>query len=198
MKETLPILIKTASYIRQLFEETLPIFLVFHNLEHTENVVKGVTEIGKHTSLSKEEKEIVLVAAWFHDSGHTVSYQNHETISQALAYEFLSTLEISVDFIEKVIGCIEATKIPQSPKNLLQQILCDADLYHLSSTEEFDDYQYLLRTEWDLALNQVYTDKDWLNLNIHFLGNHRYFTSFAQKVWEKRKQANFRFLQKKI
>ena len=31
-----------------------------------------------------------------------------------------------------------ATKFPRDPKNLLEQIICDADTYHLG-TEEFEE-----------------------------------------------------------
>ena len=38
----------------------------------------------------------------------------------------------------EITGNIMATKIPRNPKNLLQQIICDADTYHLG-TKDFKE-----------------------------------------------------------
>ncbi|MGB0931120.1 MAG: HD domain-containing protein [Chitinophagales bacterium] len=187
------IISKAAYYVKELFEQSLPIHLVFHSLEHTQNVVKGVQELCKHLTITKQEKQILVLAAWFHDCGHTITYTGHEAVSQAIAYQFLSEQKVDIEVVSEVMNCIEATKMPQRPKNLLQQIICDADLYHLSFTD-YDDYEYLLRVEWDLILNQTYTDEEWRNLNIVFLAQHRYYTPYAKKKWEKRKRLNLQVL----
>ena len=76
-------------YIAQLFTKELSPNLLFHNFHHTANVVRGVRELSKHLGLVKEEKEILLLAAWFHDSGHTICYADHEIESQKIAKAFL-------------------------------------------------------------------------------------------------------------
>jgi len=43
----------------------LPEALVYHNLNHTREVVKAAQKIGAHSNLSQEEMDIVLIAAWF-------------------------------------------------------------------------------------------------------------------------------------
>jgi predicted metal-dependent HD superfamily phosphohydrolase len=48
--------------------------------------------------------------------------------------------------IEKVKACILATEMPQKPVGLLQEIICDADLFHLG-TEDFSDRSKLVRKE---------------------------------------------------
>ncbi|MEZ4887884.1 MAG: HD domain-containing protein [Chitinophagales bacterium] len=193
MSKSTAIVSKTTNYIETLFNNNLPIHLVYHSLEHTQNVAKGVDKLCEHIPLTKEEKLIVRLAAWFHDSGHIIVYKGHEAVSQAIAYKFLRDLDVKIDVIQQVIDCIEATKMPQKPQNLLQQIVCDADLYHLSFAD-YDDYEYLLRVEWELILNKTYTDEEWRNLNIQFLTNHEYFTPYAQKVWRKRKDLNLKIL----
>lgn len=195
MKESNSVVLKSSNYIRQLLNRELPLSLVYHSLEHTQLVVAGAKELCTHIKLTNQEKQIVLLAAWFHDSGHTVAYKGHEDFSQSIAHNFLSELKVETEVIRLVIDCIEATKMPQRPKNLLQKILCDADLYHLSLSD-YDDYEYLLRVEWDLTLNQTYTDEEWRNLNTVFLAQHRYFTPFAKKVWEKKKRLNLQTLRK--
>ena len=59
-------------YITRLFAAKLSDDLVFHNFNHTSNVVRGVKNIGRHLHIGKEQKELLFLSAWFHDSGHIV------------------------------------------------------------------------------------------------------------------------------
>ena len=48
------------------------------------------------------------------------------------------------------MGCIAATKMPQKPEGVLQQIICDADLFHLSLPEYIYLQKLLLEEcQWD-------------------------------------------------
>lgn len=132
------ILCLAGRYIARLLTKQLPDGLSFHNLHHTINVVRGVRDISKHLKLNKEQKEILELAAWFHDSGHVVSYQGHELESLKLAKAFLRKENYPAEKKEQVLACIEATKMPQQPRNLLQKALCDADmLKYLEMTATF-------------------------------------------------------------
>ena len=37
--------------------------------------------------------------------------------------------------IDAIASCIMATKLPRNPKNLLEEIICDADTYHLGTKD---------------------------------------------------------------
>lgn len=177
-------------YISRLFAEKLPGDLVFHNFHHTTNVVRGVRDIGRHLHLDKEQKEILILAAWFHDSGHIIKYIGHEEESQKLAKAWLEKEKYPVDKTEQVLACIAATHLPQQPHDLLQQILCDADLYHLS-LGEYCHLQFQLREEIKRIFNKKYTDLEWMKENLKFIHQHEYFTSYAKTVLEERKQKNY-------
>lgn len=178
-------------YIARLFASKLSGDLVFHNFHHTVNVVRGVKDIGRHLQLDAVQKEILLLAAWFHDSGHVVKYMGHEEESQQLAKEWLLKMEFPMDKTEQVLACIAATHMPQRPKGLLQQVICDADLYHLSMGE-YCHLQFQLREEWKRVLKKEYTDISWMEENLSFINEHQYFTVYGQSVLEKRKQKNLR------
>ena len=60
-------------YINNLFETKLNPDFVYHNLQHTKDVVDAGLEIAEGTGITKEDKELVLIAAWFHDSGYSKS-----------------------------------------------------------------------------------------------------------------------------
>ncbi len=174
-------------YISSLFSTELSDDLMFHNLKHTLNVVRGVEEISNHLGLSEKLREILFLAAWFHDAGHVTTYERHEVESQRLATAFLESHHYPAQKIAQVLSCIGATRMPQRPIGLMEEIICDADLYHLS-LQEYLHLQNLLRTEWNLVLNKKYSDKDWEKENLFFLKNHSYFTSYGQKVLQKRKE----------
>jgi len=170
----------SSDFVFDLMKRKLPGIYVYHNYKHTEDVVDAVRKIGNKAGLAPEELEIVTVAAWFHDTGFTERSENHEDVSVDIAEKFLKENNYKAENIEKIIGCINATRYPQSPGNLLEEVICDADLFHLG-TKEFSDKSELLRVEWEKSNNKQYTEIDWLKLNIDFLTTHKFFTRYARK-----------------
>lgn len=165
--------------------------LPFHNLEHTKEVVANVKLLGKELKVSKKELFLLEVAAWFHDTGFSNCYKDHEDSSQQIAREFLSKQEMSEEDINIVYQCIEATKMPQDPKSELAKILCDADLFHIA-TPDFFYKKLLLRREWEIFCDIVSTDLEWHKLNLAFLKNHVFCTTYGQEVLEPKKQENLK------
>lgn len=168
---------------------------VYHNLAHTESVVKATIEIAQQSNLSDAETELVTIAAWLHDTGYKNGNENHEENSIKIAEMCLSERGMSVDKIEHVKKCIAATRMPQSPKNLMQEVLCDADLYHLSS-DEFMNQGDKLREEWASTGQRILNEEEWKTINVQFLKEHSYFTNYGKTILEKRKQKNLKQLKK--
>jgi len=180
-------------YVTYLLKHNLPETLKFHNFTHTKDVVNAVLKIGQNSGLSHEELEIITIAAWFHDTGHTVIYDGHEEESKKIAQKHLSILKYEERKIQKVNDCIQATKLPQNPKDKLEEVICDADLYHLSQQNYFIKSE-LLRKEWELILHKFYSDMEWYELNITFFKKHCYLSSYGKKTLENQKKANRRRL----
>ena len=180
------IVYRAGCYVVQLLREELPADRVFHNVHHTINVVQGVVDIGRAEQLSEEDMEILMLAAWFHDTGHVHTYAGHEERSIELARDWLRGQSYPESKIEEVVRCIHATTMPQQPTDLLEQVICDADLYHLSFPT-YDHYQELLREEWRLLLGIEMTDEEWHASNDDFLSRHHYWTDFGRERLEGRK-----------
>lgn len=181
-------LITTADqYVSDLFEKELSAELVYHNYQHTQDVVEAIIEIGKAEQVSDEELELLVLAALFHDSGHTKGYEGHEDYGKEIAQEFLTEQAVPQDKIEQVQNIINATKMPQSPNDLLQKIMADADLHHVSE-KSFEEKAQRLRAEWGAILNKTYTDKTWAKQNIDFLKQHQFFTNYGRTVLEPKKE----------
>ncbi|MEM9077277.1 MAG: HD domain-containing protein [Bacteroidota bacterium] len=180
------IVLRAAVYVAQRIIAEQPKNRVFHNLHHTLTVLEGAGKIGKAENLTEEELEIVLLAAVFHDLGHIECYGGHEEASKRLAKEWLTNQEYPQERITTISGCIGATKIPQNPKNILEQVVCDADLIHLSF-ESYPIYREMLRSEWEMELGWKFTDEEWITNNNKFLQTHQYFTKYGINVLEPKK-----------
>ncbi len=169
----------------------------YHNLAHTQEVAKAALEIGQASGLSDEEMEIVQVAAWFHDTGFLKDAQNHEEHSIALVSTFLQENQVAESFVQRVIGCIQATRMPQAPKSLLEQILCDADLYKLG-TKDFFDHTQCLKDELNCRFDKNIDAFTWEIGNLSFMLNHHYFTDYAKTHLQPRKDKNIKKIKKKL
>jgi predicted metal-dependent HD superfamily phosphohydrolase len=189
---------KAERYVKELFEQKLAQKYKFHDIEHTEHVVKMADEIGRAVNLKNEELEMVMLASWFHDSGYSEKYIGHEEISSRIAFEFLKKNDYPETKILKVQQIIMATKMPQCPNNLLEEVLCDADLAHLGK-KNFFKFNNRLRDE--LKEEQIIKrvrKNDWLRYNIAFLESHEFHTSYAQNLFGAKKKKNIKTLKKMI
>jgi uncharacterized protein len=171
-----------------LLENKLDLKLHFHSLEHTRLVYLNVKEISAGMNISDEDTYLVKIAALFHDTGFLKVYAGHEAESCIIAQDRLPSFEVLEDEIAKICGMIMATKIPQSPKTNLENILCDADLMYLG-TDRFREIGDLLHLE----LNEIFgilTQKEWDMIQIKFLQNHHYHTSYCIEKYGPMKQHN--------
>jgi len=181
-------------FVTDLFQNKVNKSIRFHNLEHTEGVVAACEEMANYYQFSDADRLTVSIAAWFHDTGFSGGQAHgHEDKSIQLASTFLQENKVDPEFIQKVISCIEATKMPQSPKNLIEQVLCDADLFHLG-TDEFTAKNKLLRDELTGFSKQDISKKQWRKMNISFLENHKYFTDYGRRKLQPVKEKNLQDL----
>lgn len=170
--------------VKELFAKKLDPKFVFHNLAHTMQVAEAVEGIATFYQFSEEEKTILIIAAWFHDTGFTTGrIEGHETESIKIAQAFLIKHSVRQPVIAKVAACIQATKMPQNPVNGMDKVICDADLFHLGSNN-FKERTELLRQELQAYYDTEITEKEWDLNNIEFLKSHHYFTGYCQQMLE--------------
>lgn len=185
------------AYVRDLLRDDLSPDLVFHNLLHTENVIKASRELCENLNVPAKEMNCVLLAACFHDVGYAYAYHGHEEKSCEIAFDYLTGTGCDGEDISTVLRCIRATQMPQNPDCLLARILCDADMSHLAS-KNYLQRADKLRKEWQKVKDFDIDDDNWYHQNIAFMEHHRYFTTYARKVWGKRKEKNIRTLREMI
>lgn len=183
-------------YINSYYEEHKNDELIYHNIEHTNKVVKAAEDISAYFNLKDEEIFIVLASSWFHDIGYFTDPKFHEQISADKAEEFLKQHEVPNTVILSVRNCITSTKIPQQPTNLLEEIVCDADLYHLG-TNDFDEINKMLRRECNLRFTTKISKNTWRKATILLMEQHEYHTAYCRKLLNEGKKANLEKLRMK-
>jgi predicted metal-dependent HD superfamily phosphohydrolase len=190
------LLLQVRQYVVNLFNSKVSSDFVFHNLDHTKDVVKACEVLADYYKLSDEERAPLLVAAWFHDTGYSGgTAKDHEFLSQKLASAFLEG-KVEPAFIAKVNRCIDSTRVPQSPASQIEMIMCDADLFHLGSAS-FEERNKLLRKELNLLGGKKVGKKEWQKINLRFLQQHQYFTSYGKEKLEPGKRKFIEELQRK-
>ncbi len=180
---------KSRDFVEKYLQENSNEQLYYHNFKHLQDVAEAATEIGQATQLTNDQLETVIIAAWFHDTGYSKGWENHEFTSQALATEFLRSLGVDEKKITDIGGCIIATKLPQRPTNIMEKVLCDADLNHISS-EEFFTKSEMLRKEISARNATDIKKLKWFKESLKFIKNSDYFTPYAKDKYQPAKKQN--------
>lgn len=182
---------ETENFVTKYINDHLDTSFVYHNIAHTQRVVRKVYELieDKSITINDNEKQQLVIAAWFHDTGFAKTIKNHEEESILIAKSFLKSKNVPETDINAISKIIAATKMGYKPKNAVEGLIRDADCAHVSS-KKYEDYTSLLRKEWELTLNKKVSKTEWLEENINFLTNHTFYSPLAASKWEKRKGKN--------
>ena len=184
-------------FVTDLFSHQVKPEFVFHNLDHTESVAGGSSQMADYYHLPDDDRFVLMISAWFHDTGYSSGHaEGHEDVSVQIASHFLRQQHSDEAVIQRVASCIQATRMPQSPLSQIEKILCDADLMHLA-TEDFKAMSQLLKQERENVRGEKIPKKDWRKGNIKFLENHKYFTEYGQESLEPKKLDNLSLLKKR-
>ncbi len=176
------------AYVLKRLKDELPADRTYHSLEHTLDVYASVIDIALLENVAGEDLELLKTAALYHDCGFVVQNEAHEEAGCLIVNEHLPRFGFSAEQIERICAMIRATKIPQSPKDVLAQILCDADLDYLGRGD-FERIGQMLFSEMR-AYGKLSTELEWNTLQMNFLRQHRYFTATNIELREPAKQAH--------
>ena len=183
-------------YVLTRLGHELPENLFYHSLHHTEDVLKNVERLSVSEGIDKYSLILLKTAALFHDFGYIKQYSDNESVGCDYAKEILPGFDYSEDDISKISDMIMATVIPQAPKSLHDEILCDADLDYLGR-DDFNDISILLRKELESHAT-TFTDKEWYEFELVFMESHFYFTDTAKKTRQPGKEQNIEFIRNEL
>ena len=172
---------------KRLIGELLPI-LRYHNLHHSfGEVLPAALLLADQVGVAEDDLKLLQVAAVYHDIGWIVQGEGHEKIGVEICKQSLPTFGFSAEQIRRIAGMIMATRLPQSPHNILEEILADADMFTLGS-DDFWPRNADLRYELE-ALGDAVSDKEWYQSQLEFLEIHQYHTVVARNERDLRKKA---------
>lgn len=186
---TRPDLVAAERYAVERLERELDPRFVYHSFWHSIDEVTPVSvELAQREGLGPLDTLLVRTASLFHDVGFVITRDGHEEAGIAIAREALPAFGYSDEQIERIGGMILATRLPQSPANLCEEIVADADLDVLGR-DDFCARNRLLLQELR-AYGVPFTDAEWRTLQSGFLADHRYFTASARALRDEGKAAN--------
>ncbi|MDO8994592.1 MAG: HD domain-containing protein, partial [Daejeonella sp.] len=154
-------------YVFNLFRDKLPSDYVYHNFNHTSTTVKACKKLSKSYNMTSRDYEVLMLAAWFHDTGYINTYLGHEEESVKLMKAYLSG-NYPDESINEIEALILSTKFQTVPDGSMQEILHDADYISLGS-KNFNLRAELLQIEWERILDKTYTEDEWAQIQLKFL-----------------------------
>ncbi|WP_342646073.1 HD domain-containing protein [Mucilaginibacter sp. CSA2-8R] len=174
----------------------LPAQLTYHSIHHIKDVYQTAKAIARQEGLSENDTHLLLTAASYHDAGFLKHAQGHEEESCRMAKAALPAYGYTSHNIEQICAIIMATRIPQTPHNLVEQILADADLDYLGRDDFFSIGNQLF-TELKTA-GTIHTELEWNRMQVKFMEAHHYFTGTSKRLRDAKKEANLALVKAKI
>lgn len=162
--------------------------LCYHDIKHTADVIRAADRLCYLENVGEKNAVLVRTAALFHDIGFCERYVDNEDLAIEIAGDTLPGFGYSKDETERVQAIISVTRIPHKPQNLLEEIICDADLDYLGR-DDFHPIANSLKKEL-MHNNILKSDKEWDEIQVRFFNLHRYFTASARRLREMKKAAH--------
>jgi predicted metal-dependent HD superfamily phosphohydrolase len=187
---------KAEKSVLKILEKGLSKKLHYHCIEHTKDVVRAVERYALMEDVTDEGLFLLKSAATYHDAGFVESYEDNEYIGARMAEEMLPKFGYSQAHIDQIKALIFVTQIPHTPKNKLEEIMCDADLDYLGRTD-FHEIADKLRRELR-EHGKLSSDRAWDETQVAFLSGHTYFTKTAIASRQAKKEQNLQEVKERL
>ena len=184
------------SFLISKLETGLPSFITYHDVGHTKQVIASAEELAVGENVSGDDLVLLKTAALFHDAGFLQNHKDHEELSCNFARKYLPEYDYTHDQIERICTMILCTKLPQSAKDHLSKMLCDADLYYLGG-DDYEERAEKLYAEFK-RYGSIKNPTEWALRQVSFLSLHHYFTDTAAEKRNDKKLENLNNLQQRI
>lgn len=177
------------NFIQNFYSESLNTGRIYHNLQYSQELVNRATEIAGHYQIEPKRLFVIQTAAWFNTLCYHENPDSYYKRSARIADKFLRKISAPQEVIKGVTEAILVTRIPQQPKDLVEQIVCDAHMYYLG-LDDFENRSRLIRKELELITGKKISKEEWRLRNIQLLQNHRFKTDHARALLEEQQKRN--------
>lgn len=169
------------SFILTKLKAELSEDLLYHSYKHTETVEEAVIKYGELEELNDHNLFLVRTAALFHDVGFLFQYDDNEMLGVELLHYYGPRFGYQDDDLKMIEKIIMATVNEAVPSNILEAVMCDADLdylgradYHVTAAKLFDE---MARYGKNFSLEQR------IQAQIEYLEHtHEYYTTSAKNL----------------
>ena len=167
----------------------------YHQYDHALEVMSRAIYLWGKEWLNNEEIEMLALAGIFHDTGFIIQYDKNEPLGAKIAHNFLKSVLYPIEKIDIIEQLILATDPDYlNPKNIMEQVIKDADLDNLG-TEKFFDKWERLKQEIETIKNIKIKDPNWHHSSIDLLKAHTYYTNTQKTERSEWKEKNKSMLQ---
>jgi len=187
---------KAERFILRKLENELSEKLHYHSIEHTRDVVQAVERLALSENVTDEGLFLLKTAASYHDAGFIEQYEKNEPVGARLSAEILPKYGYTQEHIDIIKELIYVTSVPHKPKNLIEEIICDADLDYLGR-DDFHEIADRLRKELR-EQGKLDSDRKWDEIQVNFLMQHKYFTKTAKATRDEKKLKNLQEIKDRL
>jgi predicted metal-dependent HD superfamily phosphohydrolase len=187
---------KAVDYAFKRLREELPEKLYYHGVHHTLDVCQAVQELAFCEKVTGDDLILLSTAAVYHDIGFVEQYLDNEPMAARIASQILPEFNYSPSQIDVIHNIILATRIPQKPLTLLEEIMCDADLDYLGR-DDFFEIAKTLQQEW-MEYGLISSVEEWNCKQVLFFQQHQYFTKSAKEKRDMQKNRHLQEIQKML
>lgn len=186
---------------RSLLSARLPQGLVYHSVEHSDQVVVDALRLAEAEGVAGRELELLAIAAAWHDAGFVVRIHANEPEGARLAVEAMQRnggyTEEERRRVEQMITDTALLPRPQGGwerrrSSALSGYLLDADLANFGR-EDFFDKAELIRREFGASDLRAY-----LSDTLLLIEQHRWWTTIAHRLFEEQRLKNVDSLRQRI
>jgi len=177
-----------------LKREILPAF-TYHNVNHTLQMSKVCNQLAELEGIDEENRRLLLVAAYFHDTGLTAISNTsleafntgravHEEKAVQIARTILSTYDFNAEELELITRLIMATKWAHMPLDVLEQIISDADMSSIGQTVDafMQSSEALLKELRSFGIE--IGDTEWYENQKELVETYVYHTPSARRLFD--------------
>jgi putative nucleotidyltransferase with HDIG domain len=180
---------RTSDYVLKMLTKQLSPEMTYHNAEHTMEVVEAAGELASKAELDGKNSQLLIMAAWLHDTGYTRTYENHEEASVQIADEFLKKEDFPKDDRQKVLALIRSTTSGADKHDRLARLLHDADLSHMGRKRFFRKGE-MLRAELENLKDETYSESEWQQTQYEFLTQNDFISIEGKDLYGSRRARN--------
>jgi len=187
---------KAERKIMKILETELDKNLYYHCVEHTNDVVRAAESIAIQEGVTDEALFLLKSAATYHDAGFVRIYDDNEVVGAQMAEEILPEYGYTPEQVLIVKDLIFVTRIPHKPKNLLEEIMCDADLDYLGRSDFHQISERLCRELMERG--KIRNHRHWDEVQVDFFKLHKYFTTTSKNLRDTKKKQNLSEIQARL